>query len=67
MMNLVVGADTHPLLGTAILGAGGDEVIHCLIDLMYAKGPYDVMQRAMHIRPTVSDLLPTVLGEMKSG
>jgi hypothetical protein len=40
-------------------------VIHCLLDLMYARAPYTVMQRAMHIHPTVSELLPTMLGELK--
>ena len=48
-----------------ILGTGGDEVIHCILDLMYAKAPYTVMQRAVHIHPTVSELLPTMLGELK--
>ena len=50
------------ILGAAILGVGGDEVIHCVLDLMYARAPYSVMQRAMHIHPTVSELLPTMLG-----
>ena len=39
--------------------------IHCMLDLMYAKAPYTVMQRAVHIHPTVSELLPTMLGRLK--
>jgi len=64
-MKILVDADTKQILGAAILGTGGDEVIHCILDIMYAKAPYTVMQRAMHIHPTVSELLPTVLGELK--
>lgn len=64
-MKIVVDADTKQILGAAIFGAGGDEVIHSVLDLMYAKAPYTVMQRAMHIHPTVSELLPTILGELK--
>jgi pyruvate/2-oxoglutarate dehydrogenase complex dihydrolipoamide dehydrogenase (E3) component len=64
-MKIVVDADTKLILGAAILGVGGDEVIHSVLDLMYAKAPYTVMQRAMHIHPTVSELLPTILGELK--
>jgi pyruvate/2-oxoglutarate dehydrogenase complex dihydrolipoamide dehydrogenase (E3) component len=64
-MKIVVDADTKQILGAAILGVGGDEVIHSVLDLMYAKAPYTVMQRAMHIHPTVSELLPTILGELK--
>ncbi len=47
------------------MGVGGDEVIHAILDIMYAKMPYTVIQRAMHIHPTVSELLPTMLGELK--
>jgi len=53
------------ILGASILGVGGDEVIHCILDLMYAKAPCTVLQRAMHIHPTVSELLPTMMGELK--
>ena len=49
----------------AILGPGGDEAIHCILDVMYAKAPYTVLQRAMHVHPTVSELIPTMLGELK--
>jgi pyruvate/2-oxoglutarate dehydrogenase complex dihydrolipoamide dehydrogenase (E3) component len=64
-MKIIVDADSKQILGGAILGVGGDEVIHCVLDMMYAKAPYTVMQRAMHIHPTVSELLPTILGELK--
>src|SRR5205807_10055170 len=64
-MKIVVAADTKEILGAAILGAGGDEVIHSILDVMYAKAPYTVIQRAVHIHPTVSELIPTMLGELK--
>jgi len=64
-MKVVVDADTHEILGAAILGTGGDEAIHSILDAMYAKAPYTVVQRAMHIHPTVSELIPTILGELK--
>ncbi len=57
--------ETQEILGAAILGTGGDEAIHSVLDVMYAKAPYTVLQRAMHIHPTVSELLPTILGELK--
>jgi pyruvate/2-oxoglutarate dehydrogenase complex dihydrolipoamide dehydrogenase (E3) component len=64
-MKIIVDAGSRQILGAAILGTGSDEVIHCILDLMYAKAPYTVMQRAMHIHPTVSELLPTILGELQ--
>jgi pyruvate/2-oxoglutarate dehydrogenase complex dihydrolipoamide dehydrogenase (E3) component len=64
-MKIVVDADTHEILGAAILGVGGDEVIHSILDVMYAKAPYTVIQRAVHIHPTVSELIPTMLGELQ--
>src|SRR5579885_2989032 len=63
-MKVTVDAETKQILGAAILGTGGDEVIHTILDLMYARAPYTVMQRAMHIHPTVAELLPTILGEL---
>jgi pyruvate/2-oxoglutarate dehydrogenase complex dihydrolipoamide dehydrogenase (E3) component len=63
-MKIVVDAGTRHILGAAILGTGGDEVIHSILDVMYAKAPYTVIQRAMHIHPTVSELVPTMLGEL---
>ena len=64
-MKILVDGDSKQILGAAILGTGGDEAIHCVLDMMYAKAPYTVMQRAVHIHPTVSELLPTILGELK--
>jgi pyruvate/2-oxoglutarate dehydrogenase complex dihydrolipoamide dehydrogenase (E3) component len=64
-MKIVVDAESKQILGGAILGTGGDEAIHCILDMMYAKAPYTVMQRAMHIHPTVCELIPTMLGEIK--
>jgi pyruvate/2-oxoglutarate dehydrogenase complex dihydrolipoamide dehydrogenase (E3) component len=64
-MKIAVDADTREILGAAILGTGGDEVIHLILDVMYAKAPYTVIQRAMHIHPTVSELVPTMLGDLK--
>ena len=64
-MKVVVDAETKEILGAAILGIGGDEAIHGILDLMYAKAPYTMLQRAVHIHPTVSELIPTMLGELK--
>jgi pyruvate/2-oxoglutarate dehydrogenase complex dihydrolipoamide dehydrogenase (E3) component len=64
-MKIVIDAETKQILGAAILGTGGDEVVHSILDLMYAKAPYTVMQRAVHIHPTVSELIPTMLGELR--
>ncbi len=64
-MKVVVDAETKAILGAAILGLNGDEAIHGMIDLMYAKAPYTVISRAVHIHPTVSELIPTMLQEMK--
>jgi pyruvate/2-oxoglutarate dehydrogenase complex dihydrolipoamide dehydrogenase (E3) component len=65
LMKIIVDADTNTILGAAILGTGGDEVIHTILDVMYAKAPYSVIRRAMHIHPTVSEYLPTMLGELR--
>jgi pyruvate/2-oxoglutarate dehydrogenase complex dihydrolipoamide dehydrogenase (E3) component len=65
-MKLVADADTGKLLGAAILGSGGDEVVHSVLDAIYAGLPYSAVQRTMRIHPTVSELIPTVLGEMQS-
>jgi pyruvate/2-oxoglutarate dehydrogenase complex dihydrolipoamide dehydrogenase (E3) component len=64
-MKIMVDAKTKEILGAAILGPGGDEAIHGILDVMYAKVPYTVLQRAMHIHPTVSELIPTILGELE--
>jgi pyruvate/2-oxoglutarate dehydrogenase complex dihydrolipoamide dehydrogenase (E3) component len=64
-MKIVVDAQTHEILGAAILGTGGDEAIHSILDVMYARAPYTVIQRAVHIHPTISELIPTMLGELQ--
>jgi pyruvate/2-oxoglutarate dehydrogenase complex dihydrolipoamide dehydrogenase (E3) component len=64
-MKVLVDAETKQILGASILGTGGDEAVHCIIDTMYAKVPYTNIQRAVHIHPTVSELIPTVLGGLK--
>jgi pyruvate/2-oxoglutarate dehydrogenase complex dihydrolipoamide dehydrogenase (E3) component len=64
-MKVVVDADTDEILGAAIFGVGGDEVVHAIIDIMSAKLPYTAISRRMHIHPTVSELVPTMLQEMK--
>lgn len=64
-IKILVDAESKRIVGASILGMSGDEAIHSILDIMYAKVPYTVMQRAMHIHPTVSELLPTVLGDLK--
>jgi pyruvate/2-oxoglutarate dehydrogenase complex dihydrolipoamide dehydrogenase (E3) component len=64
-IKICVDAETKQILGAAILGVGGDEVIHVLLDVMYARAPYTVIQRAMHIHPTVAEYLPTILGTLQ--
>jgi len=63
-MKILVDADTKEILGASFLGTGGDEAIHSVLDAMYAKAPYNVLQRAMHIHPTVSEFIPTLLGDL---
>ncbi len=64
-MKILVDKETKQFLGASFLGLNGDEVIHTVLDQMYAKAPYTVMARAMHIHPTVTELLPTMLGELR--
>ncbi len=64
-MKVVVDAETKEILGAAVLGVGGDEVIHSILDVMAAKAPYTAISRTVHIHPTVSELVPTMLGELK--
>jgi pyruvate/2-oxoglutarate dehydrogenase complex dihydrolipoamide dehydrogenase (E3) component len=63
-MKILVDKDTKQILGASLLGLAGDEVIHSILDVMYAKAPFTVMQRAVHIHPTVSEFVPTMLGEL---
>ena len=64
-MKVLIDAESKKILGAAILGIGGDEIIHSLLDVMYADAPYTVIQRAVHIHPTVTELIPTMLGELR--
>lgn len=64
-MKALVDAETKEILGASILGTSGDEAIHCILDVMYAKAPYTTITRAVHIHPTVSELIPTLLGDLK--
>jgi pyruvate/2-oxoglutarate dehydrogenase complex dihydrolipoamide dehydrogenase (E3) component len=63
-MKILVDRETKEILGASLLGLSGDEVIHCILDTMYAKAPSTVLQRAMHIHPTVSEFVPTMLDDL---
>ena len=64
-MKMLIDADSEKILGAAFLGIGGDEIVHSILDIMYAGAPYTTIQRAMPIHPTVSELIPTMLGDLK--
>jgi pyruvate/2-oxoglutarate dehydrogenase complex dihydrolipoamide dehydrogenase (E3) component len=64
LMKVVVDARSNLILGASILGVGADEAIHSIIDVMAAKVPYTTLQNTVHIHPTVSELIPTILGEL---
>jgi len=64
-MKVLVDADSEELLGASLLGLNADEIVHSLLDVMYAKKPYTTIQRAVHIHPTVTELIPTLLGSLK--
>jgi pyruvate/2-oxoglutarate dehydrogenase complex dihydrolipoamide dehydrogenase (E3) component len=64
-MKVLVDAENKLLLGASLLGVGCDEAIHCLLDTMYARAPFTTVQRAVHIHPTVAELIPTLLGDLK--
>ncbi len=64
-IKILVDQETEQILGAAILGLSGDEAVHSLLDVMYAKQPYTVISRAVHIHPTVAELIPTVLQELQ--
>jgi pyruvate/2-oxoglutarate dehydrogenase complex dihydrolipoamide dehydrogenase (E3) component len=63
-MKVLVDADSQEILGASFLGTSGDEAIHCVLDTMYAKAPYTVLQRAVHIHPTVAEFISTILGDL---
>lgn len=64
-MKILIDAGTEEILGAAILGVEGDEIIHSILDIMYAGAPYTTIKRAVHIHPTVSELIPTMLGNLE--
>ena len=64
-MKVLIDAESEKMLGAALLGIGGDEVVHSILNIMYADAPYTTIQRAMPIHPTVSELIPTLLGDLK--
>ena len=63
-MKILVDAETKEILGASFLGTSGDEAIHCVLDAMYAKAPYTLLKRAMHIHPTVAEFIPTMLDDL---
>jgi pyruvate/2-oxoglutarate dehydrogenase complex dihydrolipoamide dehydrogenase (E3) component len=63
-MKILVDAETKQILGASFLGTSGDEAIHCVLDTMYAKAPYTLLRRAMHIHPTVAEFIPTMLEDL---
>jgi len=63
-MKILVDQETKQILGASLLGVSGDEVVHCILDVMYAKAPSTVLRRAMHIHPTVSEFIPTMLEDL---
>jgi pyruvate/2-oxoglutarate dehydrogenase complex dihydrolipoamide dehydrogenase (E3) component len=64
-MKVLVDVESKRILGASILGTGGDEAIHCILDTMYAGAEYTMLARAMHIHPTVSELIPTLLQSLQ--
>ncbi len=64
-MRVLVDADSQLILGAVVFGAGGDEIVHSLIDVACARVPYTVISRAMHIHPTISELIPTLLQDLR--
>src|SRR6266567_7346166 len=64
-MKILVDKETKQILGASLLGLSGDEAIHCILDVMYAKAPFTVLHRAVHIHPTVSEFIPTMLDDLR--
>jgi pyruvate/2-oxoglutarate dehydrogenase complex dihydrolipoamide dehydrogenase (E3) component len=64
-MKVLVDADSKEILGAAVLGLNGDEIVHSLLDVMYTRKPYTTISRAVHIHPTVTELVPTLLQALK--
>jgi len=64
-MKVLIDAESEEILGANILGIGGDEIIHLFIDTMYAKKSYHVIKNAVHVHPTVAELIPTMLQDLQ--
>ncbi len=64
-MKIVVDAESDAILGGAILGPGGDEAVHAILDMMQTGKTADTLRRTVHIHPTVAELIPTIAGELK--
>jgi pyruvate/2-oxoglutarate dehydrogenase complex dihydrolipoamide dehydrogenase (E3) component len=64
-MKILVDKTSKRILGASFLGLSGDEIVHSILDLMYANAPYTVLQRAVHIHPTVSEYVPVMVGNLK--
>jgi pyruvate/2-oxoglutarate dehydrogenase complex dihydrolipoamide dehydrogenase (E3) component len=65
-MKVIVEDASQQILGAALLGVGGDEAVHCILDTMSAKAPFTTLKHTVHIHPTVSELIPTILGELQA-
>ena len=64
---MLIDAETKETPSASLLGVGCDEIVHSLLDIMYANAPYTVIQRAMHIHPTVTGLIATLAGRTGAG
>jgi pyruvate/2-oxoglutarate dehydrogenase complex dihydrolipoamide dehydrogenase (E3) component len=64
-MKILVDKTSKRILGASLLGLSGDEIVHSILDLMYAGAPYSVLQKAVHIHPTVSEYIPVMIGNLR--
>ena len=64
-LKVLVDAESEQILGASFLGIEADEVIHTILELMYAKAPYTVVTRSMPIHPTVSEYLPSLFHSLE--
>ena len=65
-MKILVDKTSKRILGASLLGLSGDEIVHSILDLMYAGAPYSVLQKAVHIHPTVSEYVPVMVGNLRN-
>jgi pyruvate/2-oxoglutarate dehydrogenase complex dihydrolipoamide dehydrogenase (E3) component len=64
-IKVLVDAETKHILGATVFGTGGDEAIHCILTAMYARQPVSLLTHSVHIHPTVAELIPTTLEDLK--